>query len=155
MKQIADGWLMASNVEQFEDRERKAERLPVDEATRLKPNDWSSIEVRMVDLSPLGFRASCEARIMPGSCVSLDIPGIGDVLAQVEWRRDNEFGARFVTPIILAACRWRFAQRRGALARLLVERAAARSAGRRDAERQLRRRILQSLPMQAGGAVAS
>ena len=146
---------MASNQGEAESRERRAERLAVDEATRLKPNDWSSTEVRMVDLSPLGFRASCEARILPGSCVSLDIPGIGEVLAQVEWRRENEFGARFITPIVLAACRWRFAQRRGALARLLVERAAARRAGRRDAERQLRRRILNSLTTVQSGNVAA
>jgi hypothetical protein len=146
---------MASMQSDDDNGERQVERVAIDEATRLKPNDWSSIEVRMVDLSPLGFRASCEARIVPGSCVSLDIPGIGEVLAQVEWRKDQEFGARFVTPIELAACRWRFAQRRGALARLLVERAAARRAGRRDAERQLRHRILGSLPIQAGTAAAS
>jgi hypothetical protein len=145
---------MASTSDECGNRERRVERVAVDEATRLKPNDWSSTEVRMVDLSPLGFRASCEARISPGSCVSLDIPGIGEVLAQVEWRRDAEFGARFITPIELAACRWRFAQRRGALARLLVERAAARRAGRGEAERQLRRRILSSLPVQAGGAAS-
>src|SRR3954464_10638901 len=125
---------MASIQSEADDNgERQVERLAIDEATRLKPNDWSSLEVRMVDLSPLGFRASCDARILPGSCVSLDIPGIGEALAQVEWRRDGEFGARFVPPIELAACRWRFAQRRGALARLLVERAAARRVGRRDA----------------------
>jgi hypothetical protein len=143
---------MASRQSEINGQERKAERLAVDESTRLKPNDWSSIEVRMVDLSPLGFRASCDARIVPGSCVSLDIPGIGDVLAQVEWHRDEEFGARFIAPIELAACRWRFAQRRGALARLVVERAAARRAGRREAEVQLRRRILNALPIAAGGA---
>jgi hypothetical protein len=146
---------MASKQDQCEKTERKVERLSVDEATRMKPNDWSSTEVRMVDLSPLGFRASCEARIIPGSCVSLDIPGIGEVLAQVEWRREDEFGARFVAPIELAACRWRFAQRRGALARLLIERAAARRAGRSDAERQLRRQILGALTMQTDAATAS
>jgi hypothetical protein len=146
---------MASMQSDEDNGERQVERLAVDESTRLKPNDWSSTEVRMVDLSPLGFRASCEARILPGSCVSLDIPGIGEVLAQVEWRREEEFGARFIAPIELAACRWRFAQRRGALARLLVERAAARRAGRRDAERQLRRRILGGLPIQAGSATAT
>ncbi|MDB5671772.1 MAG: hypothetical protein JWO25_2731 [Alphaproteobacteria bacterium] len=146
---------MASTQSEIGERERKAERLSVDEAARLKPNDWSSVEIRMVDLSPLGFRASCEARIVPGSCVSLDIPGIGEVLAQVEWRRGDEFGARFVTPIILAACRWRFAQRRGALARLLIERAAARRAGRTEAERKLRTTILGALPIQSGTAVAS
>jgi hypothetical protein len=141
---------MASQQNEGESGERKVERLAVDEPTRLKPNDWSSIEIRMVDLSPLGFRASCDARILPGSCVTLEIPGIGEVLAQVEWRRDDEFGARFVAPIQLAACRWRFAQRRGALARLLVERATARRAGRRDAERQIRRRSTGETPPRSG-----
>jgi hypothetical protein len=146
---------MASKPVEYQKTERKVERLSVDEAARMKPNDWSSTEVRMVDLSPLGFRASCEARIVPGSCVSLDIPGIGEVLAQVEWRREEEFGARFISPIELAACRWRFAQRRGALARLLIERANASRAGRGDAERELRSKILSGLTMRRDGATAA
>ncbi|HEY7810686.1 MAG TPA: PilZ domain-containing protein, partial [Allosphingosinicella sp.] len=77
---------------------RQAERLVVRGATRLKPNEWSSVEATMLDLSELGFRAACDARLRVGSTVSIDIPRIGAVEAQVEWQRGGEFGARFYAP---------------------------------------------------------
>ena len=133
---------------------RKAERLPLDAEARLRPNDWSSLQVRMLDLSASGFRAECEARVQPGGSVSLDIPGIGAVEAQVEWQRGDQFGARFYAPIEIKSCQWTFRERHHALARLLVERAAAKRAGRRGAESQLRREILAALPMRKGCASA-
>lgn len=134
------------------DRARQAERLGLDAAARLRPNDWSSVEVSMVDLSELGFSARCDARVLPGSGVSLDIPGIGAVEAQVEWQRGQQFGARFVVPIDLEKCEWGLRERRHALAELLFERAQARRAGRRGAEVQLRQKILRSLPVHKGSA---
>jgi hypothetical protein len=136
------------------DSGRRAERLPLDAETRLRPNSWSSLQIRMLDLSASGFRAECEARVKPGSSVSLDIPGIGSVEAQVEWQRGDQFGARFFAPIELDSCQWSFRERHPTLARLLVERAAAKRAGRRGAEGQLRRDILSALPMHKGIASA-
>ena len=136
------------------DSGRKAERLRLDAETRLRPNSWSSLQVRMLDLSASGFRAQCEARLQPGGSVSLDVPGIGAVEAQVEWQRGDQFGARFFAPIEIKSCRWTFRERHQALARLLVERAAAKRAGRRGAEGQLRREILAALPMRKGCASA-
>jgi hypothetical protein len=132
------------------DRTRQAERLRLDVQARLKPNEWSSIEVGMVDLSGSGFRARCEARVPPGSCVSLEIPGVGSVDAQVEWQRGQQLGARFFVPIDLSRCAWTLSERRHALAELRVERAQAKRAGRSLAEGQLRRQILDALPMQKG-----
>ena len=66
-----------SQNEDFGARERRAQRVSLDEATRLRPNDWSSLEVRMIDLSESGFRASCDARLQRGGLVSLDVQGIG------------------------------------------------------------------------------
>lgn len=108
----------------------------------------------MLDLSASGFRAECEARVTPGSSVSLDVAGIGAVDAQVEWQRGDQFGARFFAPIELKSCQWTFPERHQTLARLLVERAAAKRAGRRGAEGQLRREILSALPMRKGVASA-
>ncbi|HEX8572701.1 MAG TPA: PilZ domain-containing protein [Allosphingosinicella sp.] len=133
---------------------RKTERLPLDAETRLRPNSWSSLQIRMLDLSESGFRAECEARVKPGGSVSLDVPGIGSVEAQVEWQRGGQFGARFFAPIELSHCGWTFRERHHALARLLVERAAATRAGRRGAEAQIRREILTALPMRKGCASA-
>jgi hypothetical protein len=135
-----------------EDQGRRAERLALDEAARLHPNSWSSLEIRMVDLSELGFRASCDARLQPGGSVSLDVPGLGEIDAQVEWQRGGEFGARFFQAIDLDACRWAVGEQHQALAQLLVQRAAARSVGRLRADQQLRRQILSALPMRKGGA---
>jgi hypothetical protein len=126
--------------------------LRVDAEARLRPNDWSSVEIAMRDLSPQGFRARCEARVQPGSAVTIDIPGLGSVEAQVEWQRGQDFGARFFAPIDLSRCGWSLKERHNALAELLVERAQAQRAGRDRAERQIRRQILSALPMRKDSA---
>lgn len=145
---------MASDNKSGRVSSRQTERLPLDAEARLRPNSWSSLQIRMLDLSSTGFRAECEARVRPGGSVSLDVPGIGSVEAQVEWYRGDQFGARFFAPIELKHCQWTFQERHHALARLLVERAAAKRAGRRGAEVQLRREILATLPMRKGCASA-
>jgi len=141
---------MATHDVQPGDRARQAERLPLDASTRLRPNDWSSLEVRVVNLSRTGLRAECDARLGIGGCVSLDVPGIGAVEAQVEWQRDDAFGAKFVHPISLERCGWAPQAQRPVLAALLFDRAAAQIAGRHKAERVIRRKILAAAPM--GGA---
>jgi hypothetical protein len=127
---------------------RRSERINVDEKARLRPNSWSSLEVRLVDLSEAGFRAECEATILCGSPISIDLPGIGPVDAQVTWRRSGEIGAQFTVPIDLADCTARPVSSETVLARLLVQRADARSTGRFRREQLLREQILGALPMQ-------
>lgn len=126
---------------------RREERLPLDEPARLHPNEWSSLEVRVLDLSKNGFRAECEARVTVGSCVTLELPGIGSELAYVTWRRGNRFGAKFRKPVSIDSCGWSRLTSEAVLARMLVERAAARSVGQYGAEFELRRKIIDSLPM--------
>ncbi|HEX9953840.1 MAG TPA: hypothetical protein VGB48_01315 [Allosphingosinicella sp.] len=130
------------------DGARRAERRAVSGFARMRPNSWSSVEVAMLDLSELGFRARCDVRLRIGSGVSIEIPGVGAVEAQVEWQRGGEFGARFYQELDLAACGWTTEERHNALAQLLVARAGAKAAGRPVAEAQLRRQILASLPVQ-------
>jgi hypothetical protein len=129
---------------------RRAERLAVDANARMKPNDWSSLEIRILDVSALGFRAQCEARLQPGGSVTVEVGGIGSVEAQVEWQRGQQFGARFFQPIDVERCEWRLAAGQATLAQLLVQRAGARTGGRRAAEAQIRRRILATLPVVKG-----
>ncbi len=138
---------MGSAAGSTPERGRRAERRPLTASTRLRPNGWSSVEIAMLDLSELGFRAHCEARLRTGASVSLDVPGLGAVEAQVEWQRGDEFGARFYTPLDLAACGWTLDERHSALAHLLVARAGASAANRPAAEAQLRRQILSTLPI--------
>jgi hypothetical protein len=141
---------MGSSEAKAGDQERRAERMPLDEAARLRPNDWSSLEIRMIDLSAAGFRAQCDALLQAGSAVSLEVPGIGPVEAQVEWRRGDMFGARFFQPLDLSRCGWTPRERGSALAQLLIDRAKANSAGNSDIESRLRRQILAALPMRKG-----
>ncbi|HEX8261456.1 MAG TPA: hypothetical protein VF547_01130 [Allosphingosinicella sp.] len=141
---------MGSKPIRIEDQGRRAERLALDEAARLHPNSWSSLEIRMIDLSEFGFRAACDARLRPGGGISLDIPGLGPIDAQVEWHRGGEFGARFFAAIDLDLCLWPLDGQHRHLAQMLVERAAANQAGRDGADRQLRRQILSALPIRKG-----
>jgi hypothetical protein len=76
------------------------------EPARLRPNDWSSLEVEVLDFSPQGFRASCDAALKIRSYVTLDVPGFGAVPAQVVWCKDGAFGARFLQPIDPQLCGW-------------------------------------------------
>jgi hypothetical protein len=145
---------MGARHNDFGDTVRGAERRALDESARLRPNSWSAIEVRMADISELGFRAGCEARLQVGGCVTLDIPGVGSVDAQVEWQRGAEFGARFLAPLPLDRCQWTLDEGEAPLASLLFQRAAARQVGRDRADAALRRRILTALPMRKGGAAA-
>lgn len=129
---------------------RREDRVPVDEAARLHPNTWSSVEVRVLDLSRNGFKAEADARVPVGSCVILELPGIGRAYAYVSWCREGRFGARFATAIDLAQCDWSALPDDKVLARLLVERASARQEGHFGQELEFRRKILAGLPMRRG-----
>lgn len=131
---------------------RREERIAVDEAARLHPNGWSSLEVRLLDISANGFRAQCEARVPAGSCVALEVPGHGRTPAYVTWRRGDRFGARFAEPIALDRSGWAQLPPERLLARMLVERSEARAAGAAGHEIELRRRILAGLPVRRGSA---
>ena len=143
---------MGSRQGTIGDTVRRAERKALDESARLRPNSWSSVEIRMADISELGFRAACEARLQVGGLVTLEVPGIGAVDAQVEWQRGNEFGARFLAPLPLSRCEWAVGEQPMPLASLLYQRAAAHRVGRHVADAALRRRILSSLPVRKGFA---
>lgn len=126
---------------------RRNERMAVDGTARLRPNSWSSMEVRLIDLSETGFRARCDAMMLAGSAIWIELPGIGEVEAQVSWRRKGEIGARFIVPIDLDKCGIEPMPSEAVLARLLVQRADARGAGHFRQEMQLRKQILGTLPM--------
>ena len=129
-------------------------RLALDEEARLAPNEWSSVEVRMLECSEQGFRAGCDISIPVGASVRLDVPGLGPVLAYVSWRRTGQFAATFAEPIDLSRARFMALNQEAVLARLLTERARAHATGRDAEERTLRERILTSLPIRTveGGA---
>ena len=126
---------------------RKDKRLALDEKAQLSPNDWSRIEISMLECTDRRFRASSNIKLQIGAQVTLEIPGVGPVIAYVTWSRDDEFAATFAKPIDLYSVRFMSVNQQAVLARLLKERAAAFSDGRRIEERELRRRVLKALPL--------
>lgn len=119
----------------------------MDQAARLHPNSWSSLEVRVLDLSSNGFRAESEARVTVGSSVRLDVAGLGGVHAHVTWRRGERFGAKFDVPIDLSRCGWEPVGEQVVLSRMLLDRVEARETGQFGQELELKRKILGALPV--------
>jgi len=85
---------------------RRAPRLAIDCAASLQPQNLYNIEVRIRDVSTLGFMAECEEPVRIGSYVSLAVPGVGAVHAQVRWQIGVRMGGMFLDPISLVRCEW-------------------------------------------------
>src|SRR5678815_3607575 len=65
----------------------------------LSPRDLYTVEIKVQNVSAAGFMAECAAPVRIGSYVSLDIPGIGTVEAQVRWQIGLRMGGMFLDPI--------------------------------------------------------
>ncbi len=87
-------------------KERKVPRTSVSGKARLRRQSLYNIEVIVCDVSTGGFMAECPEPIMIGSYVSLDVPGIGPVHAQVRWQLGGRMGGMFLDPISLNRCEW-------------------------------------------------
>ena len=87
-------------------KQRRTARTPVSASAKMRPQDWYSVEVKVRDLSSSGFMAECPQPVRIGGYVSLDVPGIGQVDAQVRWQVGGRMGGLFVNPISLARCEW-------------------------------------------------
>lgn len=85
-------------------QERGNERVPIESSTQLRHR--YAIEVKVRDVSTSGFMAECSESVEIGSNVSLDIPGIGPVHAQVRWQIGRRMGGMFLDPISLEHCEW-------------------------------------------------
>ena len=62
--------------------------------------------------------AECAEPVRIGSYVSLDVPGIGPVQAQVRWQIGVRMGGMFLDPISLARCEWTAREGAARLSRL-------------------------------------
>lgn len=87
-------------------RARRAERTSVSTIGELRHDGPYSLEVTICDVSTSGFMAECPEPVRIGSYVSLDVPGIGPVHAQVRWQLGPRMGGMFLDPISLNRCRW-------------------------------------------------
>jgi hypothetical protein len=87
-------------------RPRRTERLAVDGKASLCPQGRYEVEIKLHNVSTAGFMAECAQPVGIGSYVSLDVPGIGPVEAQVRWQIGTKMGGMFLDPISLARCEW-------------------------------------------------
>ena len=85
---------------------RRSPRLAIDEAARLRSQTWYQIEIKVRNVATCGFMAECSEPVQIGSYVSLDVPGVGPVHAQVRWQIGMRMGGMFLDPISLARCEW-------------------------------------------------
>ena len=86
---------------------RRTTRHRIDQSANLQPQNLLEIEVKVRDVSTRGFMAECNEPVRIGSYVSLQVPGIGPVHAQVRWQIGPCMGGMFLDPISLARCEWR------------------------------------------------
>ena len=86
---------------------RRSGRIAVaGEKVSLSPQDRYSVEIKIHNVSTAGFMAECATPVMIGSYVSLEVPGVGPVQAQVRWQIGTRMGGMFLDPISLARCEW-------------------------------------------------
>ena len=85
---------------------RRTPRQKVEGSAELSPQNLYKIEVKVRDLSTSGFMAECAEPVQIGSYVTLDVPGIGPIHAQVRWQIGIQMGGMFLDPISLARCEW-------------------------------------------------
>lgn len=86
-------------------RPRRGARVGLRKQAQLRSTDQNAVVV-VCDLSTGGFMAECLRPVLIGSYVSLDVPGIGPVNAQVRWQVGTRLGARFLDPVGLHRCEW-------------------------------------------------
>ena len=87
-------------------RERRDKRAEILSTTQMRHGSRYSVEVRIRDVSQCGFMAECGDPVQIGSYVSLEVPGIGPVRAQVRWQLAGRMGGMFLDPISLSRCEW-------------------------------------------------
>jgi hypothetical protein len=87
-------------------KSRRDARTPVSARANLRQANWYAVEVKVRDVSSSGFMAECPKPVRIGGYVSLDVPGIGPVKAQVRWQIGGRMGGLFMDPISLAKCEW-------------------------------------------------
>ena len=86
---------------------RRSERVDLEgPVTGLSRAEQPPVSARLRNLSSCGFMAECPVPIQIGSYVSLEIPGVGPVEAQVRWQMGARVGAMFSEPISLSGCAW-------------------------------------------------
>jgi hypothetical protein len=82
-----------------ERKPRKSQRIDVEVDAGLRQRGASGVSVRVLDLSPEGFRASTHLELGNGSDVWLRLPGLEPLHATVAWSTGHFIGCAFERPL--------------------------------------------------------
>ncbi len=80
-------------------RPRRSARVNVDMSAGLRQRGASGVSVRVLDLSPHGFRAATHLILPEGSDVWLRLPGLEPYHAKVAWAEGHYIGCSFERPL--------------------------------------------------------
>lgn len=83
---------------------RKAKRLSVELASRVRYRGMLSVDVTIRDLAFTGFRAACTQPLAAGERISIDLPPFGLVPATIAWCRDGLIGGLFDSAVDIRYC---------------------------------------------------
>ncbi|OQW45686.1 MAG: pilus assembly protein PilZ [Proteobacteria bacterium SG_bin6] len=93
---------MAGTALAFHDQ-RGAPRDEVFHRTRATRADGATIVLLIVNLSAMGLMARCESDLAPGERLSLTLPVVGTLTAEVRWALGGRIGCELDRMIPLAA----------------------------------------------------
>jgi hypothetical protein len=82
--------------------ERSEPRDAVHHRTRAVHPDGRLLPLLIVNTSQSGFMARCEAACVEGDRLRVDLPQIGNVVAEVRWALGGRLGCRLERPLGLA-----------------------------------------------------
>lgn len=83
---------------------RRAKRLDVELASRIRYRGMSSVDVTIRDLAFTGFRAACAQSLAEGERISIDLPPFGLVPATIAWCRGGFIGGLFDSAVDIRHC---------------------------------------------------
>jgi hypothetical protein len=80
-------------------RERRSERVALNVGAGLRQRGATGVSVRVLDLSPHGFRAATHLELPEGADVWLRLPGLEPYHAKVAWTEGHFVGCAFERPL--------------------------------------------------------
>ena len=89
---------------QAQENRRRCKRQDVAIPSRLRYGAWETCEIEIENISFSGFRAICEQQLEAGSVVSVDLPNVGRVRAQIAWCANGRIGAAFNKVVDVRRC---------------------------------------------------
>lgn len=78
---------------------RREDRDEVHYRTRAIAEDGRQLQLLVVNLSPHGLMARCEAAVREGERLEITLPGAGRVAVEIRWVLGGRIGCQFERPV--------------------------------------------------------